>query len=106
MCGKQEPVNQSARGGGIAGGIVGVMSLVSQLVGAVIGYLIGMSMMNPTMFNVGSVDLAAVRGISFSVMVVSSLFIGVTLILVGAGVGALVAKWAAHQSGVSHPTGK
>ena len=94
FCAHQEPADEAVKAGGIAGVIIGGINLISQLIGGILGGLIGTGILasftpqaqaDPTSFSQGV-------GLGIGIIVIAALVTGLTLILGGAGIGALTAK--------------
>ncbi len=97
---REEPAAEAQKSGAIAGAIAGGLSLVGQLVGAVIGGIVGTSILaslNPELQQVDPSQLAGGAAIGVVASLATSLCVGVVMIAVGAGIGALTARLAAQS---------
>ena len=96
LCARQEPPDQATKAGAVAGTIIGLFNLASQVVGGVLAGLVGLGIVTALKPQVQADPALYSRGVAagLGVMLGLVLLVGVALLFLGAGLGALAARLA------------
>jgi len=96
FCARQEPTEDAVRAGGIAGAIIEGINLISQLIGGILGGLVGTGILASftPQAKADPASFTQAVGLGISIIVVTTVVVGLILVLGCAGIGALTAKLA------------